>query len=208
MNKIGHSITKYRKNNGWTKSYLAGILKVSSTAIGKWEKGLSHPKPAYCKHMAELFGISVNAFMTSNLDSYLMVTNIPLYSEVVAAAGNGIITSKEQITGYVDIPTSFLKESSSTKNIVCIVATGDSMEPVFYDGSILAIDIGFFSIRDGGIYLIRQSDMLRVKILYKLPYGLRLHSYNSSYVDELYEHEKSSDIHVVGRVVWYGVGLV
>ena len=58
--KIGDTIAKLRKENGWTQNELAEKLQVSDKAISKWEVGSVLPDVETIQHIAEFFGITVN----------------------------------------------------------------------------------------------------------------------------------------------------
>lgn len=89
---------------------------------------------------------------------------------------------------------------------VCATVHGDSMSPVFPDGTTVGVDTGATIIRDGKIYAINQTGHLRIKILHRLPDGgVRVRSFNrEEYPDEEYSLEEMDqrDISIIGRVFW------
>ena len=95
------------------------------------------------------------------------------------------------------------------KNVVCITASGNSMEPVIPDGGLAGVDKGRTTVKDGDIFAIIQNNQLRIKILYRLPRGgLRMRSFNrDEHPDEEYPEDEiqTEGIMILGRVFWYSV---
>jgi len=53
---------------------------------------------------------------------------------------------------------------------------------------------------DGKVYAIDQSGLYRIKVLYRIPEGYRLHSYNNSeFPDKV---APIDSVRVIGRVFW------
>ena len=74
------------------------------------------------------------------------------------------------------------------------------MEPVFRDGSTVAIDQADTYVRDGKIYAINHDGLLRIKILEKMPGNqIKIKSYNIGYDDEIVSQD---EITILGRVWW------
>ena len=92
------------------------------------------------------------------------------------------------------------------ENAVCVIADGNSMEPVIPDGTTVGIDLGNKTIRDGKIYAINHGGLLRIKLLYNMPNEqVKIRSYNSEeHPDEIADMQ---DISVIGKVFWYSVLL-
>lgn len=59
---IGNTITNYRKQLGLTQEALAQRLGVTNQAVSKWELDLSCPDIQLLPALADLFGISIDAF--------------------------------------------------------------------------------------------------------------------------------------------------
>ena len=85
-------------------------------------------------------------------------------------------------------------------NAICFEVHGNSMEPRFFHGAAIGVDMGAKTVKDGDIYAFMQEGELRVKILYKEGRSkFRLVSYNPEYQDEVVH---LSEIEMVGRVFW------
>jgi len=92
---------------------------------------------------------------------------------------------------------------------VCVSVSGNSMEPVLPDGSIVGVNTGSTTVVDGKMYAIDHAGQLRVKTLYRIPGGgIRLRSFNrEEHPDEEYSAAQiaSSEIRILGRVFWSSV---
>ncbi len=87
-----------------------------------------------------------------------------------------------------------------------MIANGTSVKPVIRNKITIDIDLGNKTIRDGEIYAINHSGLLRIKLLYNMPNEqVKIRSYNSDkHPDEIAELQ---DISVLGKVFWYSVLL-
>lgn len=214
-----------------TPSELARFLNVSQQVIKNWEtRGVS---ARMIPEIAERLGISVrwlragdgemtggveqeiesNASILGTLAEWDSNTpllpddcEVPLYKEIHLSAGNGFSDDIADYNGYkLRFSKSTLrKHGINPADVVCVMADGDSMEPVFPSGATLGIDTGSKTIRDGQIYAINHGGLLRTKILHKLPENkVRIRSYNQSeYPDE---EASLDDLSVIGRVFWWSV---
>ena len=133
---------------------------------------------------------------------------IPFFTEVELAAGNGMIDAQEHKGFKLRFARSTLKKQGvDSANAACVKVSGNSMEPVLPDGSTIGVDIAKTNIVDGKMFALDHDGMLRVKTLYKVPGGgVRLKSFNSDeYPDEIYNKDESQLIRIIGKVFWYSV---
>jgi phage repressor protein C with HTH and peptisase S24 domain len=74
------------------------------------------------------------------------------------------------------------------------------MEPALNNGATVGIDTSKKNIVDGKMYAVDHGGMLRVKMLYRLPGGVKLRSFNmEEHPDEVVAF---SEIRIIGRVFW------
>lgn len=132
---------------------------------------------------------------------------IPFLREVELSAGGGRTVIEQSTTAKLR----FGKRSLRSHNVqfdqaVCVIVSGNSMEPVLPNGSTVGINTGQKSIVDGKMYALKHDGQLRVKVLYRLPGGgIRMRSLNNSeHPDESYTPEQMAEnsIEVIGRVFW------
>ncbi|QQE82910.1 XRE family transcriptional regulator [Pseudomonas putida] len=132
---------------------------------------------------------------------------IPFLREVELSAGSGRTVIERSSTAKLR----FGKRSLRAHNVqfdqaVCVVVSGNSMEPVLPDGSTVGVNIGQTQIVDGKMYAIKHDGQLRVKVLYRVPGGgVRFRSFNQSeHPDETYTADEMAEksIEIIGRVFW------
>jgi phage repressor protein C with HTH and peptisase S24 domain len=135
---------------------------------------------------------------------------LPLLKEVELSAGDG--KTVVQVGGSRKLR--FGKHTVRSMGVqpdqaVCVMVSGNSMEPVLQNGGTVAIDCTknkVTDIIDGKMYAINHSGHVRVKQVYRLPRGgLRLRSFNrEEHADEDYTAEEmiAEEIGLIGRVFW------
>ncbi|MEC6481874.1 helix-turn-helix transcriptional regulator [Pseudomonas aeruginosa] len=131
---------------------------------------------------------------------------LPYYSEVELAAGNGMT----EVVEIADRKLRFSKDTLRSAGVEAECAAvarvkGRSMERLILDGASIGFDTSFTHIVDGEIYAFNQDGMLRVKYLYSMPgNSVRVRSENSDeYPDEILTPDQFSQITMLGRVFWW-----
>ena len=133
---------------------------------------------------------------------------VPLFQEIRLAAGNGFA---DDIMDYNNFKLRFSRatlrrQGVQYENAVCVVAVGNSMEPVIPNGATVGIDTGNKTIRDGSIYAINHGGLLRIKLLYNMPNNqIKIRSYNTDEYDD--EIADLNEVSVIGKLFWYSVLL-
>lgn len=128
---------------------------------------------------------------------------IPMY-DVEVSAGNG--TAAYGVTDpamHLAFRKDWLKlRGLFAKDLNCVVARGDSMEPTINSKDTLLVDTSKTNPRDGQIYVIRSSDVLWVKrIQRQIDGSLSLISDNPTYAPMQLNLDDHPDIQVIGQVV-------
>lgn len=192
--------------------WLNGYRNIGNGAAAQIEDVLSLPR-GWLDSKEEFRQPESNALPLGKIDEWDNDTPLsdddyeaPLYKDIKLSAGNGFADDIEDYNGYKlrFSRNTLRKHGIIPENVVCVMADGDSMEPVFPSGATLGIDTGSKTIRDGQIYAINHGGLLRTKILHKLPDNkVRIRSYNQSeYPDE---EASLDDLSVIGRVFWWSV---
>lgn len=227
-----------RHNAGLSQAQLADKVGVSQAAINKIEVGKTL-NPRNLKKFASVLSVTPewlqygttayddadhnptthqsNAKLMGGIEPWGSKTTlpsdeveIPFFTEVALAAGNGMIDIQENNGFKLRFAKSTLKRQGvEAEHAACVKVAGNSMEPVLPDGSTIGIDTAKTSIVDGKMFAIDHDGMLRVKVIYKLPGGgVRLKSFNTAeYPDEIYNKTDAQLIRIVGKVFWYSVLL-
>lgn len=226
MSEIKDRLREARRNKGLSQARLSKLLGVSQASIAAIEAG-RNKRPTNLVSIAKALDVSPYWLETGKEDKEIISNatplgkieewdndtplseddcEAPLYKDVKLSAGNGFADDIEDYNGYKlrFSRNTLRKHGISPENVVCVMADGDSMEPVFPSGATLGIDTGSKNIRDGQIYAINHGGLLRTKILHKLPENkVRIRSYNQSeYPDE---EASLDDLSVIGRVFWWSV---
>lgn len=208
MNSLGKRIKIRRKLCNFTQLDVAERVGVTKAAVSRWENGLNTIAVDRLDILANVLGVNSEWLLSgdrfaSEVDEKNAVFWAPLYSQVKAAAGSGYINSNHSNDDeFIPIPKIHIKYQNNLNDIFCLIVTGDSMAPVLNDGSVIAVNKSLKNIRDGKLYLIRQNELLRVKIISQKPNKIILKSFNNDYHDEIYSF-RSNNIEILGEVVWF-----
>ncbi|HHK6008332.1 TPA: helix-turn-helix transcriptional regulator [Neisseria subflava] len=128
---------------------------------------------------------------------------IPMY-DVEVSAGNGAAAyGVAEPANHLAYRKDWLKlRGLFAKDLNCVTARGDSMEPTIHSKDTLLVDTSKNNPRDGQIYVIRSGDTLWVKRIQKQIDGsLLLISDNDTYPPMSLMLADHPDIQVIGQVV-------
>lgn len=211
------------RKNGGNQSEMARFVGVSPQAVQKWISGEAEPRGKNLVKAAEFLGIpapvlkfggtDISNFVErrSNVialhpedslpDGYISIKQ----SNVCFSAGNGhearydIIEESEPATYQLSW---FQKERINPNNARRFKVTGDSQEPMLYDGDTVLVNLSERDVVDGKLYAIRYGNELRLKNLTRLIDGtLILRSRNPIYKDEEVPASLAEEhITIIGRV--------
>ncbi len=210
MNEIGQRIRCCREDKYLSQDDLAKMVGVSKSTISQWELGKTLPKHKNFRLLANSLGCSVSYLeegvrevKEEGSEYQVNVRSIPFYNTVKAAAGVGCLNQSEELR-YIqvdDLP------GNTSDGLICLLASGDSMEPIIKHGSLLVVDTNKLNIIDGKIYVFCQGDLLRVKLFSYEKNHLKLTSYNSRFKDEMYRFDELEELRIIGQVVWFSTKL-
>ncbi len=126
--------------------------------------------------------------------------------DVQASAGAGRVTIGEDPLEYLAFQSTWLRSRNINPAFARILtARGDSMEETIRDGDVLLVDTSINRIRDNTIYVIVYGDMVLVKRVHgRLNGSLQLISDNPRYPAEEVSAGEIEQLHVAGRVMWFG----
>ncbi|HHC6517449.1 TPA: S24 family peptidase [Vibrio parahaemolyticus] len=213
MSDISERIKKQRKILGLTQAQLASSVCVQPQAVSSWERSISAPKGKQLSALAKTLGVTKSWLLYGDSqesnDVHEFVTMVPFYDEVYAGAGHGFENFKN-IKKQYPLPNEVVKKELNKQNIFCIRAFGNSMEPAFKDGAVLAVNSGNQEVQDGRIYVFRVNSRLRVKRVRSTNDGVVLESYNKDYPDEIILWPSFNDttaFAIIGEVFWYSSKL-
>ena len=205
---LSSRLQKSMDKAGMSQNELARRVGVSQAAIQKLISGKSETSRNIFE-IANCLGVDPTWLVSgdpSENDTIIRddCVNIPFFREISLPSDGEEKTIKLDHEVNLHFSRRSLKKVGvKPQNVACVKVSGNSMNPVMSDGSIVIIDTDNNVIVDGDIYVINQHNNLRVKIIYRIPSGgLRLRSFNSTeWPDEFYD--KIDDIVILGRVFWY-----
>ncbi|MBL4612900.1 MAG: S24 family peptidase [Emcibacter sp.] len=126
--------------------------------------------------------------------------------DIEAAAGAGAIVENNDVANKLAFKKSWIRSSSNAtaNDLAVITVSGDSMNPTLYDGDRILVDMTQTSLKNDGIYVLRNEDMILVKRISLNPVTklCTIKSDNTFY--ESWEGCQPNDLDILGRVIWMG----
>jgi len=133
-------------------------------------------------------------------DEYILVPKV----RAIAGAGASLVVD-DRTTGLYAFRREFLmREHINTADLVMMMVSGDSMEPLIRDGDTVLVDQTDNTPVDGKIFVLRIDDSLMVKRMEKIPGGWRIKSDNPDRGHYDLRGEELESLQVFGRVRWFG----
>lgn len=204
---VGSRIREIRKNRGLTQKELGEKIGVKHNTISSYEKGTNEPEQEMLFKMADVLDVSINDFFP-----YKKVVEISSKSldYFPASIGAGLPLEVDGITeaSKISVSDEVLGKYKNDRDLFVARASGDSMNNIFDDGSLIIIKpLPLESIKNGDIVVYSIDGEYSVKHFYK--YGdtllFRPNSTNIEYKEK--EHSINDDIRIHGKVVTYIVNL-
>ena len=119
---------------------------------------------------------------------------------VRAAAGPGEAVFEEAADFGITIKRPVLPGWIRPSGLICIRATGDSMEPTLYEGDLIILDRSQTEPVAKEMFVVRDGDGLVIKRLKRVGRGWRLVSDNPAYS----ARKVGKEDRIIGRVAWTG----
>lgn len=130
--------------------------------------------------------------------------------DVEASAGFGAVASSENAQTRFGFDERWLRSLTSAKSasLSIVRVMGDSMEPTLSNGDEVLVDASDHAsrLRDG-IYVLRADDALMVKRVAIKPGGKQIMVASDNPAYPTWNDMNRSEVHVVGRVIWFGRAL-
>jgi phage repressor protein C with HTH and peptisase S24 domain len=126
--------------------------------------------------------------------------------DIQASAGNGRVALNEEPLEYLAFQAAWLRgRGINPASARILTARGDSMEETIRDGDVLLVDTSIDRVRDNSIYVVVLGDMVLVKRVHgRINGSLQLISDNPRYPAEEVPKGEVDQLHIAGRVAWYG----
>lgn len=126
--------------------------------------------------------------------------------DVQASAGRGVLATDEDGIGFLAFQADWLARLGVKVEYARVLsAKGDSMEPTIRDGDSLLVDTSITRVMDHAIYVVVYAGMVLVKRVQLMFDGsLTLRSDNKAFEDERVDSTRVDQLHIAGRVMWFG----
>lgn len=220
---IASNLKQIREAKGLSQREVSKQIGVANTSYFAWERGKTKPKKENLIKLSNIFGVTYEALVkdeeTDLLSAFHQLTDkrkekvmtytqaqlteqnqeaaekivklfpYKVYEKLSAGTGFSYMDDGSYDTVYFDAELSY--------DFACWVY-GDSMEPVYADGSVALIKDTTFDY-DGAIYAIDWEGQTYIKKVYKEEDGLRLVSINEKYQDKFAPYDEEPRI--VGKII-------
>ncbi|WP_338729002.1 XRE family transcriptional regulator (plasmid) [Shewanella baltica] len=207
MYSVAERIKYLRKNKDLTQNELGRKVGVTGVTISKWELDIAKPKSNSAILLCKVFGVDLQWLMLGDVKGVTFgasqldndnneVIKVPFFSDMDSIIGVDGSFKPENASYHLSMPKQLFNREVG--NILCMAVPGDSMEPRFKSGNILAIDLDNKKIIDGNCYLVNHNGLLRFKCLERIPTGYILKSYNSMYKDTIIN--RSDIFSIIGQL--------
>lgn len=206
---------------------------VSDKGAGKWLKGEAIPETSKIPLLAEFLGVTAEWLLNGSENSGKTASDIrfspvefrsadtrgrvnnvriPIYKDVKASCGTGILNFLEDANEYLDIDPQILilmGIQTSPANLRIIYSAEYSMYPTVAPDSPLFVDISDKdpdALKNGSVYVFTHNHELRMKRVFVSYAGsktVKLTSDNpdkNRYPDEFITNEQLNEINFVGRL--------
>ena len=217
---IASNLKQIREAKGLSQREVAKQIGVANTSYFAWERGKTKPKKENLIKLSNIFGVTYEALVkdeeTDLLSAFHQLTDkrkekVMTYTQAQLTEQNQEAAEKivklfpYKVYEKLSAGTGFSYMDDGSYDTVYFDAElsydfaswvyGDSMEPVYADGSVALIKDTTFDY-DGAIYAIGQT---YIKKVYKEEDGLRLVSINEKYQDKFAPYDEEPRI--VGKII-------
>ena len=161
------------------------------------------------RKLASFFGVDEQVFGGPANVVWDGLVEIPVL-DVEASAGFGAVAASEAAHTRFGFDERWLRSLTSAKSasLSIVRVMGDSMEPTLSDGDEVLVDASDHAsrLRDG-LYVLRADDALVVKRVAIKPGGRQITIASDNPAYPTWNDMNRSEVHVVGRVIWFGRAL-
>lgn len=163
-------------------------------------------------HLSRIPGIDYSPRLDYDQDN---MVKLPLFhlrteNELVDGEGQLPVEDWDNPSSYFPIAHEFLTElvKSAPSQLFAMTVQCDSMSPMIKPGSMVIVDQSRVKPSIDGVFVIRFDDVLRMKVLQRIPgKQLLLSTINDKFDDVTIRMDDFEDFRIMGRVVWVGTPL-
>lgn len=188
-----------RKQHHISQAALAGELRVTQQAVGKWETSRSTPDPETLTRIAAYFDVSADYLLGMDDNAAQAAPALPLHEYMVPVigtvrAGYGALAFEED---YGEEPANV----KDPEHYFYLIVKGDSMEPRIHSGD-LALVRRQPTLENGdlGVVVFGEGEGTLKKVIYR-GNAIILQPFNPSYHEQIIMGEDLNNVYIAGKVV-------
>ncbi|MDY7002139.1 MAG: S24 family peptidase, partial [Thermodesulfobacteriota bacterium] len=119
-------------------------------------------------------------------------------------SSTGSLETSDGVQGRYAFRSEWIRPFGRPRNMVLMDVAGDSMEPELREGDTVLIDRGQKDIVAGRLYAIGIDEQILIRYVDKIPGKFVLRGKNTTCPPiEIDFEDKSQNVHVIGRVIWW-----
>ncbi|WP_043062131.1 XRE family transcriptional regulator [Brucella anthropi] len=154
------------------------------------------------KQTGEALPVNSGPSIVSENSGYALVPRL----DIQPSAGTGSVIYTEDALDFLAFQTDWLKARGIRPDYARVLtARGDSMMETIHDGDALLVDTSINRFKDNAIYVLVYGSMVLVKRIHARMNGsVQLISDNPRYPPEEITQGEIDQLHIAGRVMWFG----
>ena len=205
---VSDNIQKLLKEYNLSHADLAKIADVSVSTVGKWVLKKAAPRMGAIQKISDHFNLPKSYILKEEVYKLPYQQSEYDYYETSISAGLPINVDAITESDMISIPDSILGKHAGNKDIMIMSVSGDSMDKVIPDGSLIAVKpVEKTALKNGDIVVFSDEHEYSVKRFYKTDNELifKPESHNFAHTERRCSFDDNISIH--GRVVVYIVEL-
>src|SRR5699024_4401351 len=205
---VAYNLKRLLDKKGVTQTQMANHLKYPEMTVSNWMKAKTYPRVDKMQEMADYFGVRRSDIEEIKSKESIMTANSYTYLPTTISAGLPLNVDAITEADKISIPDSIMGKWSGSKDIMILSVSGDSMDKIIPDGSLIAVKtVGLTELKNGDIVVFSHNYEYSVKYFYKHDDMLifKPYSNNSVHYDQSFNVNDGVVIH--GKVVTYIVNL-
>tara|TARA_R110002096_G_scaffold13246_13_gene47155 strand:+ start:2054 stop:2749 length:696 start_codon:yes stop_codon:yes gene_type:complete len=126
--------------------------------------------------------------------------------DIEAAAGAGSLVDSNEVSNKLAFKKSWIRNSSNATadDLAVITVSGDSMTPTLNNGDRILVDMAQKTIRNDGIYVLRNDNMILVKRISLNPITKLCTIKSDNHFYQSWDDCEPDKLDILGRVIWMG----
>src|SRR5699024_2144645 len=205
---VAHNLQRLLDKKGVTQTQMANHLNYPEMTVSNWMKAKTYPRVDKMQEMADYFGVKRSDIEELKNNNSIETSSQYIHLPTTISAGLPINVDAITESDMISIPDSILGKHAGNKDIMIMSVSGDSMDKVIPDGSLIAVKpVEKTALKNGDIVVFSDEHEYSVKRFYKTDNELifKPESHNFAHMERRCSFD--DNISINGRVVVYIVEL-